>query len=42
MARRVPDLSKIRQLVGYKPRVQLDDILNEVISHEQSRVAIHV
>ena len=42
MARRVPDLSKIRQLVGYEPRVQLDDILHKVISHEQSLVAIHV
>jgi nucleoside-diphosphate-sugar epimerase len=42
MPRRVPDLSKVRQLIGYEPRVQLDDILHKVISHEQSRLAIHV
>jgi len=33
MPRRVPDLSKIRALVGYEPRVQLDEILDRVIRH---------
>ncbi|HTV00328.1 MAG TPA: GDP-mannose 4,6-dehydratase, partial [Luteitalea sp.] len=32
MPRRVPDISKIRALVGYEPRVGLDRILEEVIA----------
>jgi UDP-glucose 4-epimerase len=31
MPRRVPDLSKIRALIGYEPTVDLDDILHRVI-----------
>lgn len=33
MHRRVPDLSKIRALTGYEPRVQLDEILDRVIAY---------
>ena len=33
MQRRVPDINKIRDLVGYEPRVSLDEILNKVIEH---------
>lgn len=33
MPRRVPDISKIRALVGYEPRVDLDEILTAVIDH---------
>jgi UDP-glucose 4-epimerase len=33
MPRRVPDLTKIHHLIGYRPRVQLDDILRSVIDH---------
>jgi UDP-glucose 4-epimerase len=33
MQRRVPDLSKIRSLIGYEPRVQLDEILERVIAY---------
>jgi len=33
MPRRVPDLTKLNQLIGYQPRVQLDDILHSVIDH---------
>lgn len=33
MSRRVPDISKIRQLVGYQPKVQLDEILERVIEY---------
>jgi len=32
MPRRVPDISKIRALVGYEPTVQLDEILTRVIA----------
>ncbi len=37
MPRRVPDLTKIRKLVGYEPRVHLDEILTRVIDHFQKR-----
>lgn len=33
MPRRVPDLTRISSLVGYAPTVNLDEILNLVISH---------
>jgi nucleoside-diphosphate-sugar epimerase len=33
MPRRVPDLSKIRALTGYEPRVHLDEILDRVIEY---------
>ncbi len=32
MPRRVPDLSKIRGLIGYEPRVELDEIIERVIA----------
>ncbi|MCX6545556.1 MAG: GDP-mannose 4,6-dehydratase [Acidobacteria bacterium] len=36
MPRRVPDISKIRDLIGYEPRVPLDEILKRVIAfHRQ-------
>jgi UDP-glucose 4-epimerase len=33
MPRRVPDLSKLRALTGYEPRVHLDEILDNVIAY---------
>jgi UDP-glucose 4-epimerase len=33
MPRRVPDLSKIRALTGYEPKVHLDEILDRVIEY---------
>jgi nucleoside-diphosphate-sugar epimerase len=35
MARRVPDISKIQTLLGYKPKVQLPEILERVIEYWQ-------
>jgi UDP-glucose 4-epimerase len=32
MPRRVPDISKVRALIGYEPTVELDDILTRVIA----------
>ena len=32
MPRRVPDIAKIRALVGYEPLVELDEILTRVIA----------
>jgi UDP-glucose 4-epimerase len=37
MPRRVPDIGKINKLVGYEPRVHLDDILTRVIDYFQKR-----
>jgi len=36
MARRVPDLTKVRSFIGYEPRYSLDQILTSVIEHEQA------
>jgi UDP-glucose 4-epimerase len=33
MPRRVPDLTKVRQLVGYEPKVQLNEIITKVIHY---------
>src|ERR687897_378170 len=33
MPRRVPDITKIHALIGYKPTVELDEILERVIAH---------
>jgi UDP-glucose 4-epimerase len=33
MPRRVPDISKVRSLVGYEPTVELDEILTRVIEY---------
>jgi len=33
MPRRVPDISKVKALVGYSPTVELDEILTRVIEH---------
>ncbi|MFC1631066.1 NAD-dependent epimerase/dehydratase family protein [Candidatus Omnitrophota bacterium] len=36
MQRRVPDISKIEKLIGYRPTANLDGILKDVISHFKS------
>jgi UDP-glucose 4-epimerase len=33
MPRRVPDLTKARAMIGYQPRLGLDDILVQIIEH---------
>ena len=35
MPRRVPDLTKVKELVGYEPRVDLPEILSKVIEHHR-------
>jgi UDP-glucose 4-epimerase len=37
MPRRVPDLSKIRALVGYEPKVGLDEIIRRVVEDFRTR-----
>src|SRR5215470_11218361 len=33
MPRRVPDLTRVRSLIGYEPRYEIDDILSQVIDY---------
>jgi len=35
MARRLPDISKIHGLTGYRPKVKLDEMLNKVIEYHK-------
>jgi len=37
MQRRVPDTSKIRELIGYKPTFGLDEILHDVIAYQREK-----
>ena len=37
MPRRVPDISKLAELIGYEPRVGLDDIISRVIAHTREQ-----
>ncbi len=37
MRRRVPDLSRIRALIGYRPTVGIERIVDRVIEHERNR-----
>jgi UDP-glucose 4-epimerase len=37
MQRRVPDIGKIRALIGFQPQVRLDEILTRVIEHERRK-----
>ena len=37
MARRVPDLAKVRGLIGYEPRVQLERIIMEVVEYQRAQ-----
>ena len=40
MQRRVPDLTKIHNLIGYKPTVSLDEILARVIASCREELAL--
>ncbi|HWP46785.1 MAG TPA: GDP-mannose 4,6-dehydratase [Candidatus Limnocylindrales bacterium] len=42
MLRRVPDLSKIHKLIGYTPKITLDEILLSVIEHQRAKIAKQV
>ena len=39
MPRRVPDISKLAQLIGYEPKIDLDDIISRVIAHMREEQA---
>jgi UDP-glucose 4-epimerase len=36
MPRRVPDISKVRALIGFAPRLGLDDMIRSVLEHQRS------
>jgi UDP-glucose 4-epimerase len=36
MQRRLPDLSKVRNLIDYKPSLDLPEVLDQIIAHEQA------
>jgi hypothetical protein len=36
MPRRVPDLTKIHQAIGYVPRVMLDEIIERVVEEKRA------
>lgn len=38
MGRRVPDLSKIRNLIGYKPIVDLPNIVAQVVEYYRQQM----
>jgi UDP-glucose 4-epimerase len=38
MPRRVPDISKVRQLIGYEPRLNLKEILAEIIAFTRKSI----
>jgi UDP-glucose 4-epimerase len=37
MLRRVPDISKVRQLIGFEPRTSLDEIIRSIIAYQQDQ-----
>lgn len=41
MARRVPDISKAGEWIGYKPKRKLDEIIESVIEYTRSQLARH-
>ena len=40
MPRRVPDISKLAELIGYRPHIDLDDIISRVIAHAREQQAV--
>ena len=38
MPRRLPELSKIQALVGYRPTLRLPEMLERVIAYERGRL----
>lgn len=41
MHRRVPDTTKLRNLIGYEPTFGLDEILNDVIAYQRQKTGKH-
>lgn len=41
MMRRVPDVTKLRELIGFQPQITLDEILRGVIQYESNKMSAH-
>ena len=41
MQRRVPDISRIQQLIGYRPTQDIDEIIRSVIDYQDDRLKSH-
>ncbi len=42
MKRRLPDLTKIQNLIGYKPSLDLPEMLERIIAYERQRIGMEV
>ena len=42
MKRRVPDISRISDLIGWRPETELDELLQKIINHEKSNMELTV
>ncbi|MEM2046243.1 MAG: GDP-mannose 4,6-dehydratase [Candidatus Bathyarchaeia archaeon] len=42
MPRRLPDISKIQNLIGYKPSLDLPEMLERIIAYERQRIGMEV
>lgn len=40
MPRRLPDLSKIQKLIGYRPSLNLPEMIDRIIAYEQARLQV--
>jgi len=40
MVRRIPDISKIKQLIGFNPKTSLDTALDIIISYERGKIRV--
>jgi len=38
MPRRLPDTTKVQQLIGYRPTLQLPEMLERIIAHERAEL----
>ncbi len=38
MMRRVPDITKVRELIGYRPKIDLDEMLESIIEYHRGRM----
>jgi UDP-glucose 4-epimerase len=41
MPRRVPDLTKIHQAIGYAPKVKLDEIIDRVVEEKRTYAGVN-
>jgi len=42
MLRRLPDISKIQELIGYRPTLDLPEMLERIIAYERERLGTKV